>query len=720
MLGVLGAGAAVYSIMGDEAQDALLSMLLSIVYRLLYYISCGLLKIVSVFDSMFEVMAGLSKVIYNGEGAYLIDVFFSNTAVSKVYWGMALIGIAMAFAFAIIAVIRKKFDINEREKRSHGAILGSLFKSILIILCMSFLVTAVINATNVLMQQINYVFANVEDIGKDESITYTDEELAAMARVLNTIGNYSMNPSYDSRYNINSCFNELRPDMQYLAQQGVFDFYYTTTDVNGNTVNTWQSVLQKIANSASLNRDLKMDVYYESVSLALLEAMDILRSDGSLKPLQSYERQYTPSRQVVPLDRVLFLMVTMTAAKNEDYNVNGSMTDNLRGPYYYGEKSIYNLSQVNADFNIGLGVMDYVILFLAAWKLIKSLLTIILNCVARIFNSMVLYLIAPPVVAAMPLDDGGKFKQWLTAFIVQSFSVFGTVVAMRVLLLFLPVIVDSNLQIFDNPVANMLAKLVIILGAFEVAEKATNLITGILADNAGWQSIAAGDMSQTAGGAINSTLDFGAKYGVKAGKFGLSSAITTGKYGLMGAGIVGAGAALGAGYAAYGVARGAGWVAGKAYDGGSALAGKISNAWANRGKRGTSDAGGTPGSTGSLLSNSSSMNSTESLLLKNDDPLPSKQDAPPLGQPPAGSIPPGPPLKQVPPTQPGVPGQPPAQPGVPRQPGQPPASSIPQAPAFTGARFNEDGNVINPEAIPKPTLKKVPTTVQNHLPNKNT
>ena len=561
----------------DTIMDGIQAILYATIYKLLYYIAVGCCWIVNLLYSMFEVMSGLGKVSYDGDYDYLINIFFSNSTVSKVYWGMALIGLTAGFAFAIAAVIKKLFDTSEKEKRSYGQILTGLFKSALTILCMSLIITMVLNATTLLMQQINYVFINADDLGEEQSIEYTDEEFAAMTRVLSTIGNFSLNPSYNNRYNLNKCFNEIRLDLQYLKTQGVFDFHYVTTDMEGNTIATWQSALQKIANSASLERDLSMDVYHESVSNSILQAMDLLKVNGSFKPLENYQRHYQTSRSSLPMDRYLFLMASMRAAKNDDYNKSPSLTDPLRGAYYYGEKSIYDLDTVNEDFDIGVAAFDYIVLLLTCYKMLETLATIILNCVGRIFNMLLLYLISPLVIAVSPLDDGGKFKQWTTAFIVQSFSVFGTVISMRVLLLFMPVVVDDKLVLFDNPIANLLTKLVIILGAFEVAEKATNLITGILADNAGWQSITAGDMSATAKTAVG----YGLGAAKSVGGFGLSAAGLGMKGGLKAAGfgakVVG-GAGLLAGYGVYGATKGA-------ITGGKALANKIS-AWRNSGKTG--------------------------------------------------------------------------------------------------------------------------------------
>ena len=566
----------------DTIMNGLQSILYATIYKFLYYLAVGCCWLIDLLYSMFEIMAGLSKVSYDGDFDYLINIFFSNTTVSKVYWGMALIGLAVGFAFAIAAVIKKLFDTNEKEKRSYGQILTGLFKSALIILCMSIIITMVLNATTLLMQQINYVFINADDLGEEQSITYTDEEYAAMARSLNTIGNFSLNPSYNNRYNLNKCFNEVRLDLQYLKQQGVFDFHYVTKDLEGNTIATWQSALQRIANSASLDRDLSLDVYHESVSKSILEAMELLKVNGSFKPLEDYQRHYQPTRSSLPMDRFLFLMATMRAAKNNDYNIEPSLTDPLRGAYYYGEKSIYDLDTVNEDFDIGIAALDYLILFLTCFVMLETLATIILNCVGRIFNMLLLYLISPLIVSVAPLDDGAKFKQWTTAFVVQSFSVFGTIISMRVLLLFMPVIVDPKLVLFTNPIANFLTKLIVVVGAIAVAEKATNLITGILADNAGWQSITAGDMSGTAKSAVGIGKSYAKAAVSGVGGLGLS-AVGLGVKGGLKAGVgVGLGALYGGYYAGKGVVAG-----------GRALGRKIS-AWRNSG--GSKDGGGQSGS----------------------------------------------------------------------------------------------------------------------------
>ena len=472
----------------------------NVIATLEYALASGLCWIIDILDSFFGVMSGQVQVSYNKQPYYLINVFFENASVRNAYWAMALLGILLCFVFAIIAVAKKTVDAGDKMRQGMGDILTGLFKGIIIIVSLTFIMTMTLDLTNALLQRVTYAFNHSEDIDKPVTITYTDEEYAAMARVLNTIGNYSLNPSYNSRYNINSCFNEIRTDLQFLKEKGAFALHYVTDE---NNPVSWQSELQKIVNAADLSRDLKLDVYDAGVTNAIVSLMKTMQQNSSFAPLQSYERKYVSNSSKVPLDRLIFLMCTMDAAKNPAFNDSPTVGDELRGAYYTGEKSIYNRESVVADFEIS--KINFIVLIAVAFKLIWDYAVIIINCVARIFNLLLLYLIAPPCIATLPLDEGGKMKQWTTAFVIQCFGVFGTIIAMRVMLLFIPIVIDNNLLLFDNYVLNLMAKVIIILGGMETAKRASGMVTGILADNAGMQAITASDMGES----VRSAMDHG-------------------------------------------------------------------------------------------------------------------------------------------------------------------------------------------------------------------
>ena len=495
--------------MGENLSSLLESILNATIFKLFYYLERGLCYIIEILYKMFEVFAGLVRVRYNNTPDYLINIFFSNKAVNNIYWGMALIGIVLSIGFAVFAVVRKTFDSSGKMQQSHGQILWAAVRSILIIVGMTAIMTVVLNTTGVLMQRVDDLFKDPYHLADPVEREFTGEEYAAMGRVLSTIGNYSVVDSENNRYNLNLCFNDIRPDLLYLQRQGVFNYNYVKKDENGTIQESWQSVLAEIATSCDLKQDVKADIYNDGVSRSIKHAMNYIRNNVSPRALQKITRTTFKDGEG-HLDRMVFLMGTMKAAKNSAFNTSPAFDDALRGPYYYNQdKSIYNFDQVEKDFNIGFPT-DYLVVWLAAIGIIFNLVVIILNCVARIFNMLFLYLIAPPVIAASPLDNGGKTKQWMTAFIVQSLSVFGTVIAMRLLLLFIPIIIDPQLVLFDNqPVLNAIAKYLLVFGGFEAAKKSSSILTGILADSAGWQAIQAGDMSGSAARAIGTATAVG-------------------------------------------------------------------------------------------------------------------------------------------------------------------------------------------------------------------
>ncbi len=494
--------------LGEWAETTFSSLLEGILnatlFKLFYFIETALCRIIGILTELFEVFAGLEQASYDGKSNYLINIFFSNKAISNIYWGMAVIGLALTIGFTIWAVIKKMFDGSGKTQESHGQIITSGLRSIFLILGLTIIMTVVINGTNILMQQIDYIFNNAYHLDQPEERSFTGEEYAAMGRVLVTVGNHSLVSAKNNRYNLNVCFNTIRSDLALLQRQGVFDYSYYETDENGNVIESWQSVLAQIAKASDLDKDIKVDTYNEDVANSILNAMDYLESSGVILPKETVRRVWSADEKL-HLDRMVFLMGTMRAAKNPIYNETPALDDALRGPYLYGEgRNVYSLKQVSEDFNIGFAT-DYIVVLIAAIAIIFDLTTIILNCIARIFNLLFLYIIAPPVIAASPLDNGGKFKQWTTAFLVQALSVFGTVIAMRLLLIYLPIVMSPELELFDaarHPVLNQFAKFVLVYGGFEVAKKATGLLTGILADSAGWQSISAGDMSATATNAL--------------------------------------------------------------------------------------------------------------------------------------------------------------------------------------------------------------------------
>ena len=114
-------------------------------WRIFYWIEIILLKFMAIVEGIMKIFTGEDMVKYNGKDAYLINVFFEHRAVRGIYGGIAMIGIIFAFAFAIVAVIRKILDLRDKQQGvTMGSILGNLVKSILIIASMNLIMLVAI------------------------------------------------------------------------------------------------------------------------------------------------------------------------------------------------------------------------------------------------------------------------------------------------------------------------------------------------------------------------------------------------------------------------------------------------------------------------------------------------------------------------------------------------------------------------------------------------
>ena len=496
----------------ETIQNWWTSFLENVLWRLFYYIEIVICKLIGIAESIMMVFTGEDVVQYKvGQDVQektLIEVFFTHPNVRSIYGAMGLIGIVFAFCFALVQIVRKVLDLRDKMQGiTIGQILGNLLKSILLIASMQLIMLVAINVTDTLITSIRIAVTNSEQTAQGKSdITFTDEQYAAMGRIFNTLGNYSLNPSYRTRYNLNACYNDIRGDLEFLGNQGVFQFHYISyknDDQEAGVVEpTWQSLIERIGKAYDYTQETTLDSYNDGLMNAMLDVMETMKANPNIRVLKTYHRELEVNTEAIPMDRVLFLVGTMgtftgdAAARVKQYNDEPTFYDAVRQPFYYGfdGSDIYDYDEVRAVFDPSPSKTNYVLVYAAAISILQEMLVIVITCSVRIFSLLTLYLVSPLVIAAIPLDDGAKLKQWTTAFLVQLLGVVGMVLAMRVFLMFLPIIWSPSLVVSDNMILSTIIKIVITNGAITAVSRINGVLTGILADSAGWQAISAGDM----------------------------------------------------------------------------------------------------------------------------------------------------------------------------------------------------------------------------------
>lgn len=109
--------------------------------------------------------------------------------------------------------------------------------------------------------------------------------------------------------------------------------------------------------------------------------------------------------------------------------------------------------------------------FLVAWAIVISMLTVFINIIfglmKRFFEVIGLFLVSPPVVALMPLDDGAAFGKWKGRFISKMLGAYGAVVGMNIMFIILPYI--YRIKFFNIGIVDaIIQSLFIIVGLVSV------------------------------------------------------------------------------------------------------------------------------------------------------------------------------------------------------------------------------------------------------------
>ena len=461
--------------------EGLLTILQSLVGWLFLIILQMLLRIVDILEKFFDVFAGTAPVYYKGKENYLFDLFLSNQAITNLFWAMAIIAIVISFGFCIVAVARKVTDVSGTSKHTIGQIMSNFIRSLLVILLLNLCVTAAFKVTSVIFDRINYSLEHAETLRGEQEKTYTEEEFATMVRILATMGNYAANPSAESRYNVNACFNAIRGELITLYEAGCFNYDFPVVQTGKHT---WQSALAQVAKSANLNEDLQLDTYYPTVQDAVTLCFNELKTNSTFKPQETAVRGTTITEKMTTA-MMIFLVSSMGAEENEQF-INGGFDDALRRSYINGEKDFLSFGDVYEDFAIT--QINYLIGIIAALACILFLAKVILMFIVRMLNLILLYVVSPLFASSMSLDEGSRFQNWTQSFVMQLLAAYAGVVMMRIYLLVVPIVVNSDLKFFEPGTyashLTIYGQLLFVLAGAWAVSRATNLISGALTGHA--------------------------------------------------------------------------------------------------------------------------------------------------------------------------------------------------------------------------------------------
>lgn len=176
---------------------------------------------------------------------------------------------------------------------------------------------------------------------------------------------------------------------------------------------------------------------------------------------------------------------------NENFDIMGKP----RNLFYANDKQYNYRNSLMVWRYFNPGKFDYFGFYTGIFVLVIMVICL-LTLIKRLLELLILYMISPYFVAMMPLDDGEKFKEWFSMFMGKLFTGYGSLVALKVYLMLMPVFMRGGIQIPNSSVttSDILYYVFAIGGAWSVY-KSSSLLTNLINTSAGRseeQSMAAG------------------------------------------------------------------------------------------------------------------------------------------------------------------------------------------------------------------------------------
>ena len=235
---------------------------------------------------------------------------------------------------------------------------------------------------------------------------------------------------------------------------------------------------------------------------------------------------------------IIFAVSSLEASKIPTENLSqiSATADPLsvgaRAEFYTGAKSYMDKNLVKECFEYS--NFDYFTGYVVSLFLVVILAMTAIIFIQRIFEVLVLYVVSPFFVSTMPLDDGEKFKKWKELFVGKIFSGYGSVLAMKIYLILVPIIMSNAITWGGSGTskeAAYLIKMIFLIGGAWATTKIGSMITTLISFQAGTAERETSAMvGALAGRAISGTIVGGARmlgsgigsmFGSKGGESGL-------------------------------------------------------------------------------------------------------------------------------------------------------------------------------------------------------
>lgn len=412
-----------FNFLFSVALQGIFIMLGTFLQGVLFY----LLHIVDVFQDFFDIFAGTQTVKSNGNEMYLLDVFMTNDGVKQALLAVTFIGVAICFIFTIYSVAKSMGSYALEHKRPISHVMKTALKS-----CIAFMIVPVMMFFGSQLSSAILVSTENAIIG----VTGSDES-PKLSTILFLTGTFG---------------DDDEPNASFTSGKRA-DYF------NGT---------KSIYDPGDYLVDFNM---YPSLDLDNLKALgeDVTGLDKNTKK-----------------DLDADIIQNILQSQTDDMKVTDKAVNNMGKTDKDKDKisTDFSLDKLSKDAktfpNLFESLYNYPLVYLASIGVILVMLCSMFVFIRKIIEVVILYITSPLFVATMPLDGGSTFKRWREMFVGKLLSGFGIVIAMNLVMIFIPMIMSSNFSFSDNIGLDVTIKIVFVVGCMYAAWKSNTTILEVI------------------------------------------------------------------------------------------------------------------------------------------------------------------------------------------------------------------------------------------------
>ena len=440
----IGAGQSIWNIIIN---------IFSFIPKLMYLITTSFFSILDVLQLLFRKLAGLDSyyiqtggiesagdIISGGQTVqqtgdiveeFILGIFTNKYPILyNVFWSFIILGIIMLFLTTIIALIRNEYTPEKDGSNSKSKVIGRSIKALLSFAIVPVVVFFGVYLCNILLRALDAITSG----SSTDALGMPTTNLAQYSRSDEGGGDsyiaYSLF-GFKIATNTTPFSGVAFKASAYRANRARLSDEFVQL-LNANEITNWENTFY--GNDAETIATYIDNAFANNVQFQKASTLD-------------YSSTYQLTNNVTVVDIIAAADTSAAAA------IPFRTLDRYRvGVVWY----YYDLWQFD---------------FLVAWAIVISMLTVFINIIfglmKRFFEVIGLFLVSPPVVALMPLDDGAAFGKWKGRFISKMLGAYGAVVGMNIMFIILPYI--YRIKFFNIGIVDaIIQSLFIIVGLVSV------------------------------------------------------------------------------------------------------------------------------------------------------------------------------------------------------------------------------------------------------------